>query len=558
MDFEPPNSRRLTGPPSLPTDSFRPRIVRLGRTHCAVDYSMSNAAAVEVEGGYVLIDTGPGVTAATVIRAALGQHVRGELKAIIYTHSHLDHILGASVFHRAGVPIYAQERFLDEIRLQRKLATAHLDRGARQFGMALSDADGVSNGIGPPLRIDPGPVPPLLLPTHVFRDALDLEIGGVRFELRAAPGETHDHLFVWLPQDRTLIAGDNLYKAFPNLSAIRGSTPRPVEDWVRSLDRMRYLNPRPEHLILGHTDPVSGADTVRDLLTSYRDGIAFVHDSVVRLINQGLTPVEMVRTIRLPDHLRTHPYLTEVYGTLSASIRGIYSGYLGWFDGNASNLDPLSPDELGERLLPRLGGRVGAVKLIESALTAGDPRWAAWLSDLLLADNPNDPDARRLKRQALLVLAGSAVNPLFRNWYLHDAALLNQAPRAAEKAKIDLRTIEPVPVEEILAQYPFRVRPDRSASLVLSVGFVFTDSGKEFTFLIRRGVGEVIASLIGSPDLIIRATEMDFKRAFVIRSMSPYSLEFWRRIRFESAGSLLAPFHVLRRLMQLDACMIGL
>src|SRR5262249_44925909 len=158
------------------------------------------------------------------------------------------------------------------------------------------------------------------------------------FELRAAPGETHDHLFVWLPQDRTLIAGDNLYKAFPNLAAIRGSSPRPVEAWMRSLDTMRYLRPAPENLILGHTDPVRGANVIRDLLTTYRDAIAFVHHSVIRMTNQGHTPEEMVRAIRLPEHLRTHPYLAEVYGTVVGCIRGLYAGYIGWFDGNATNL----------------------------------------------------------------------------------------------------------------------------------------------------------------------------------------------------------------------------
>src|SRR5690606_30251981 len=152
--------------------------------------------------------------------------------------------------------------------------------------------------------------------------------------LHWAPGETHDHLFVWLAEERVLFAGDNIYKAFPNLYSLRGVSPRPVRRWIDSLDAMRRLEPRPELMILGHTAPVEGADKIQETLTAYRDAIAFVHDSVVRGLNQGKTAEQLAREIRLPPHLASHPYLQEHYGTLSASVRGIACGYLGWFDGD--------------------------------------------------------------------------------------------------------------------------------------------------------------------------------------------------------------------------------
>jgi alkyl sulfatase BDS1-like metallo-beta-lactamase superfamily hydrolase len=541
---------------SQPNPAYAPRVVRVGRAVCAIDYAMSNCTAVQVEGGYVLIDTGPGVAAGAAIRAALEQHVQGELRAIVYTHIHADHVLGASAFWRPGVPIYAQERFHDETRDSRRFAQSQLDRGARQFGFRLPPGQVTTTGIGPPLRFDPGPLAPLLLPTHTFGDALDLEIGGVKFELRAAPGETHDHLFVWLPRERTLLAGDNVYKAFPNLAALRGSSPRPVEGWIRSLDRMRYLDPAPETLILGHTDPITGAAAVRDLLTAYRDAIAFVHNAVVRLTNEGKPPEEMVREIRLPDHLREHPYLAEVYGTVATSVRGIYTGYVGWFDGNATNIDPLPSAELAARLVPRLGGLTAVLVLAEKAAET-DPRWAAWLCDLLLAADPRDSAAARVKAAALLALARSTGNPLNRHWYLHAAAALTGGLPATEKMVLDDRSVEPVPIEDILAQIPYRVRGDRAAAVTMTVGYAFPDTGKEFTLFLRRGVGELVPFLAPNCDLVMRATEADFKRAFVSRTMSPLRREFWRKVRFEVPGSgLLAPLRAVRRLMLLNSCVV--
>jgi alkyl sulfatase BDS1-like metallo-beta-lactamase superfamily hydrolase len=533
------------------------RIERIGRVFCAVDFAMSNCAAVQVDGGYVLVDTGPGIVAGERIRDALAPHLSGNLLAIIYTHSHPDHVLGTCAWWSPGVPIWATEQFHEEIRQQRRLGPIFIERGAKQFGLRLPDGIASATGIGPPLTIDPGTIAPLIPPTHTFRESHALTIGGVRFELHAAPGETHDHLFVWLPDERTLLAGDNIYKAFPNLYTIRGSSPRPVEGWIDSLDRMRYLKPAPENLVLGHTEPVRGAAAVNEVLTVYRDAIAFIHDSVIQQINRGLTPDELVRSIRLPAYLANHPYLAERYGTVAGSIRGIYSGYLGWFDGNAIHLDPHPPADVATRLIPRLGGKTAVQALMKDALAANDPRWAVWLADVLLAADPRDDTARRLKAQAYVALATTAENPLFKHWYLHDAAQLRSELEPASRMPMDLRSVEHIPIEHLLGLMPCRIHAQRAARITMTIHYVFPDSGKVFTFFLRRGVGELVPYAAGTPDLTIRTDELDFKRAFVAQTISPLSAEFWRKIKFEAPGGpLLSRFRALRRLLTIDRCII--
>lgn len=54
------------------------------------------------------------------------------------------------------------------------------------------------------------------------------QAGGLTFELVEAHGETHDQLFVYIPEKRTLLPGDNYYQSFPNLYSIRGTSPRCV------------------------------------------------------------------------------------------------------------------------------------------------------------------------------------------------------------------------------------------------------------------------------------------------------------------------------------------
>lgn len=542
---------------------YCPRVESHGRVHCAQDYDLANVTAVEVDGGYVVVDTASSREAATRIRQEFEKTLQGKPQAVIYTHSHHDHVGGVSVFRDEPIPIWAQAGFRAEMFQSQMLPNAYFLRAARQFGYGLSPEQVVTNGIGPPLRLDEGALPPIFPPTDTVDQTAEVTFGNVPFQLFAAPGETHDHLFIWLPEQRTLLAGDNIYRAFPNLYAIRGVPARPVRQWIESLDAMRRLDPRPEVLVMGHTPPVVGAEAIHELLTVYRDGIAFVHDNVVRMANEGKTPDQMVAELSLPPHLANHPYLAPLYGTLRGGIRGVYNGYMGWFDGNATNLDPLSMAELSSRLLPLLGGRSALQGAIEKALAAKDFRGAAWMCDLVLAEKPKDRQAKAAKAQALSGLAEVIGNPLMRSWCLTDAALLRGEKCLPKRPKVGSQTVSEVPIEQIMRVMPQRLHPRRTRKVKMRIGFDFTDSGKQFTLIIRQGVGEIQSGLEdisgeeSVPDLILRCTESDFKRILVAREVGPVKPEFWQRIELIVPSGPLASIRKLRRLARFGALMVG-
>ena len=211
----------------VPPGGHTPRVESFGRAHSALDFDIANVGMFAVDGGYVVIDTATTLESAGRIRREFEARVGGSPRAVIYTHSHLDHIGGADVFCEPGVPIWAEQHFADELEVPQLLPSAYFVRGAEQWGAGLPPERVAGDTIGPPARFVAEPRPPLRLPTDVFTRKKILEIGGVRFELHAAPGETTDQLFVWLPEERVLFAGDNIYRGFPNLYAIRGVPPRP-------------------------------------------------------------------------------------------------------------------------------------------------------------------------------------------------------------------------------------------------------------------------------------------------------------------------------------------
>jgi alkyl sulfatase BDS1-like metallo-beta-lactamase superfamily hydrolase len=389
------------------------------------------------------------------------------------------------------------------------LSRALRQRASKQFGDCLPPGEMTPTGLGPALYFDKDCVPPVLFPTHTFRGSAELDIGGLNFKLEEAPGETRDHLFIHLPDLKTILSGDNVYRAFPNLYAIRGSAPRPVRQWSESLDKIRWL--KPEVLVPGHTEPIQGGVHITEILTAYRDAIAFLHASVVRLTNEGRTPDEMVELIRLPQHLASHPYLQQTYGKLPFGIRGIYEGYLGWFDGNPTKLQPLPGPDAASRWIELAGGPARLELAIGQALERGEAQWAAELCDLLLAARGADPRISQWKAAALNQLAANDTNPVARNYYRASAGELLGTCEPLRRPPLTIDTLRHVPIEFFMQALPLRLRYDRTADSTLTIGFEFCDTGKRFSFYIRRGIGEVRSGLLDNPEFVVTASEADFK-----------------------------------------------
>ncbi|HKY92744.1 MAG TPA: MBL fold metallo-hydrolase, partial [Nevskiaceae bacterium] len=337
--------------------------------YVAIGYGIANAIWLDGTDGAIVVDTTESMESAREVLAAFRQHSDKPIKAIVYTHSHPDHIAGAAAFVAPGadVPIYAHDdvaRNMDKIASE--LQPVITRRSLRMYGARLPPGEFVNLGIGGFLDLHDGSTISTLRPTRTFAETLEDTVAGIRFQLVHAPGETDDQLFVWLPDRKVLLPGDDVYKAFPNLYTIRGTSYRDPKRWAASVDKMRAL--RPEFLVPSHTRPLSGADTIDAVLTDYRDGIRFVYDQTLRLMNQGLMPDEIAARIRLPAHLAASPYLQTFYGKPSWSAKSVFVGNLGWFSGDPADLQPLEPVERAKALVALAGGTEALDRQIEAAL----------------------------------------------------------------------------------------------------------------------------------------------------------------------------------------------
>lgn len=389
----------------------------------AVGYAASNAHMIEGDGSVTIIDTTESTKAAQNILAEFRKRSDKPVGRIIYTHSHRDHISGASVFAPSGdLPILASGGFRsDLIGVDESVIAPMKALGRRtqaQFGIGLTPEERISLGCGPGDRPMEGLGAGYLEPTERIEASCSVDLDGVAASLILAPGETSDHMAVWLPESRVLIPGDNWYHAFPNLYAIRGTAYRDFAAWADTLAMLAALEP--EVMAPGHTMPVFGADRVTEVLTTTREAILWVMRETAAGMDRGFALDDIVAGLELPPDLADKPWLGEFYGKASWSARAFAAGTLGWYDGNPTHLGTLSSKTRAAHLADLAGGVAALRKAAEGT---GDLQWRLELCDHLIA--LGEP-ARQLKADTMVEIAKDEINATARNTYLWEAKRLRE------------------------------------------------------------------------------------------------------------------------------------
>jgi alkyl sulfatase BDS1-like metallo-beta-lactamase superfamily hydrolase len=196
-------------------------------------------------------------------------------------------------------------------------------------------------------------------------------------------------------------------------------------------------------------------------------------------MNKGLTPDELVQVLKLPPHLAGYkPWMQEFFGTVRQAVRGIYQGYLGWFEGDPVALAQLPRSESARREVELMGGRDRVLAAADKAFEDGDSQWAAELATRLIHINHDDMEARRLKAAAFRKLGYAEMNAIWRNWYLSGARGLEivdpeviragMARLARFIASPDL--VAALPAKAFVEGFAVRLKAEETLDVVMTVG----------------------------------------------------------------------------------------
>jgi alkyl sulfatase BDS1-like metallo-beta-lactamase superfamily hydrolase len=459
-------------------------------------FDLSNMTVIRGQTGWILIDP---LTTVDAARAALAlvNRILGErpVVAVIYTHSHADHFGGvAGVTSAADVQagrtrIIAPDGFMEHAVAENIIAgPAMLRRASYMFGSLLPrGATGhVSSGLGP--MGTPGAIS-LIPPTDsITRTGETRTIDGVAIEFQLTPGtEAPAEMNLYLPALRALCLAENANAAMHNLLTPRGALVRDAMLWARYLlDARRRWGGQADVVFTSHFWPRWGRAVIDDYLLRHAQAYAFVHNESVRLMNQGLNAVEIGEAIRLPPPLARAWFNRPNYGSLKFNARAVYQRYLGAFDGDPANLDPLPRAELALRLLAQMGGAKRVLAAGRAAAAKGDDRWAATLLSTLVRAAPDTPGAKAALAGVYRQLAWRAETAPWRDFYLTGAQELEQGIRPASGANAAGISAN-LSVANLLDTLAVRVVPDRAIA-PMTIAFEIPDSGERHLVSIGNGV----------------------------------------------------------------------
>ena len=218
--------------------------------------------------------------------------------------------------------------------------------------------------------------------------------------------------------------------------------------------------------------------------------------------------------LHLPAHLAQHPWLQERYGTVEWSIRGIYEGYLGWFDGDAARLHPLEPSEHARKLAAAFTMGKPLSEQAQTALKDKEYQWGAELSRLWSQSEPGSQEAKNILAECLNGLGHAETNANARNYYLTQAAELEGTVLLASPDVSSLPDdfVDGLPISVFMRAMPTRLDCDKAADMILNVLFHFTDVNADYAVCIRNGVAEIRERTLQNPDMRIDTTATTWKR----------------------------------------------
>lgn len=346
--------------------------------------SLANVAAFSTDDGLCLVDTG-GIFLGRVVKDAIGGWRSDRLHTGVYTHGHVDHVMGTKYFEAEN----------DENGWPAPRIVGHVDVGPRFDRYIRTNG---WNSIINQRQFQAGPG--LQWPTEyrypdvTYSDRLDVEVGGLAFELHHARGETDDHTWVWVPERRVLCTGDLFIWAVPN-----AGNPQKVQryalEWSQALRDMAALGP--ELLLPGHGLPISGRDRVHRALTDTAALLDSLVDQTLALMNAGATLDEILHSVEVPVELTGQPYLQPVYDEPDFIVRNIWRLYGGWYEGDPSRLKP-APDAAVASEIATLAGGAGrladrAAELVE----AGELGLACHVAEMAALAAPDDAGVHRVR-----------------------------------------------------------------------------------------------------------------------------------------------------------------
>ena len=481
-------------------------------------YDMANLTVVKGDTGWIVFDTLMSVecsqAAMQLIEKNLGKF---PVKAVIISHSHVDHFGGiAGVMAKEDkadetlsiedqlasgkIPVITPVGFTEHSVKENVYAGKGMGRRSNyQYGILLTPGvtGKLAQGIG--MGQSTGTVSFMTPSYEITQSGEKLTIDGVELEFQLTPGtEAPAEMNTWLPQYKALWMAENCTGTLHNLYTLRGAEVRDGAAWASYItETISLYGKDAEVTFQSHNWPHWGNNVVNDYMVNTAAVYKFINDQTLTYINQGYTSDEISNMIELPEALNKIWYTRQYYGTVAHNAKAVYQKFMGWYDSNPVNLNPLMPSDSAKKWVEYLGDVDNVLQMAKADFDKGEYQWVAEVTNTIVFADPTNTDARLLCADALEQLGYQAESGPWRNEYLTAAQELrhgNANFTASTKSTGDMVKVLSAPM---LFDYMAIVMDKQAlADRDFTMNVILPDVGEQHMLRVKNGVLLVYADTL--------------------------------------------------------------
>jgi len=416
-------------------------------------YDMANLTVVAGNSGWIVFDPLMSIECASAAMQLVEKNLgKRPIKAVIISHPHADHFGGIKAILdeddmadaclsiedqllSGKIPVIVPEGFTEHAIAENIYAGKAMGRRANyQYGVLLEAGvyGKVAMGIG--MGQSTGTVSFLAPSYEITRTGERINIDGIEFEFQLTPGtEAPAEMNTWLPQFKALWVAENCTATLHNLYTLRGAQVRDGAAWAKYItEAITLYGAEAELTFQSHNWPHWGNEIVNEYLVNTAAVYKFINDQTLTYINQGYTSDEISNMIKLPEALEKNWYTRQYYGTVAHNSKAVYQKYMGWYDANPVNLNPLTPSDSAKKWVEYLGDTDEVLRLAKRDFDNGEYQWVAEITNVLVFADPTNTAARLLCADALEQLGYQAESGPWRNAYLCAALELRNGNMAKD------------------------------------------------------------------------------------------------------------------------------
>lgn len=480
-------------------------------------YDLSNITFVKGKTGWIVFD--PLISPETA-KAALDlvnkEIGKRPVVAVIYSHSHLDHYGGATGIISAAdvksgkIEVLAPEHFTEHSVSENVIAGNAMGRRAiYMYGAMLprNAKGGVNGGLGQTTSTGLGG---LIIPSkEIKKTGEEVTIDGIKMVFQMTPGtEAPAEMNTWFPQWKALWMAENTTNTMHNILTLRGAQVRDALKWSSFLNEtIEKWGGDAVVKFQSHHWPLWGNKEINSYFKKQRDIYKFTHDQSVRLMNQGYNGEEISEMIKLPEELENNWATRGYYGTLRHNSRAVYQRYMGWYNGNPSDLNNLPQEPVAKKYIEYMGGIKKVISKAKKSFAKGEYRWVAEVMKHAVFADPKNKQAKELLADALEQLGYQSESGPWRSVYLQGAyELRNGVPTSGGLVTATPDTIRAMSPDMLFDYLAVRLDSEKAAGKNFSINIDFTDLKSHYTLSVENAV--------------LNHTQKQFKKADVTLKLS--------------------------------------